>query len=90
MRNKEIIYLSFFWPGEKGSDYQLRILDPTKLPHFSDYKMPPAPTNLGGKWGVHLIVRKWLTWLAGGVAGPAVEWGFFPYFPPLKPRCVIV
>ena len=27
------------------------------LPYFSDYKMHSPPPNLGGKWGVRLIVR---------------------------------
>ena len=30
-----------------------------------------------------------VAYLAHGGQGVAVEQGFFPYFPPLKPRCVL-
>ena len=36
--------------------------------------------------GVHLIVQIQLTWLGMGDSGGV---GFFPYFPPLKPRYVL-
>ena len=39
---------------------------------------------------MRLIVRMWLTWFAGGGGwGAVVEQGFFPYFPPLKPRYIL-
>ena len=56
------------------------------IPYFSDYDIPP---NLGGKWGVRLIVRMSLTWLVGDGGGGSSGVGFFSYFPPLKLRWVL-
>ena len=56
------------------------------LPYFLDYKTH-SPPNLGGNWGASYSpnVASLAFWGEGGNSGV----GFFSYFPPLKPRCVL-
>ena len=57
-----------------------------KLPYVLDYKMrfPPPKIweeNGGASYSPNVAYLGW---------GPAaVEQGFFSYFPPLKPRCIL-
>ena len=63
-------------------------LDIFLLPQFSDYKMHYPYPNLGGKWGCVLQLKCSLPGSLRGV-GSGEAGLFSPYYPPLKPRCIL-
>ena len=82
--------LVFCWYCQTDSD----------LPHFSDCMTHFHPPHLGGKWGCVLYSECSLSGSQGwGSGAGSQEAGagprffaskfFFPYFLPLKPRCVL-
>ena len=54
------------------------------IPYFLDYKMHFPPQIWEENGGVSYSPN--VAYLGGGVV---VEQGFFPYFPPLKSRCIL-